>query len=204
MTNRELIDNFNNAADGREKVMLTSSLLVGKRIEDNAEEIDGAMEYIKSAYIEKHGEVCVLDIFFRQTYEDMVDEDKENRAEENIFEFEKKFNEIVIKYGNDNVKYDNTPYSMVLTIGISMPDSIKTNTLIIQNPFFWNITEQEHKLSLLCFMEDVFFSDDETEQIIQGKDETEYMESVPGMAESILEGAREPVEECVPEDDVEY
>ena len=205
MTNKELIDNFNNAASGGAKVLLSSSLLLGKRIEDKADEIDGNMEYIKSAYMEKHGEVCQIDLFFRQTYEDMGEEDgEENTGSGDIFEFERKFNETVTRYGKENVNYDNTPYSMSLVIGISMPDNVKDNTLIIQNPFFWNITEQEHKLSLLCFIEDIFFSDDETEEIIQGNDETEYLSSVPDMTESIQEGTKTPVEECVPEEDVEY
>ena len=33
--------------------------------------------------------------------------------------------------------------------------------------------------------------------------ETEYLNSIPGMAESILEGMQEPLENCVPEEEIE-
>lgn len=34
--------------------------------------------------------------------------------------------------------------------------------------------------------------------------ETLYLNSIPGMTESILEGAKTPIEECVPEDKVQW
>lgn len=35
-------------------------------------------------------------------------------------------------------------------------------------------------------------------------EETLYLMSVPGMAESILEGGKTPIEDCVPEEEVEW
>lgn len=34
--------------------------------------------------------------------------------------------------------------------------------------------------------------------------ETLYIESIPGLKEDILEGMKEPLEECIPEDEVEW
>ena len=34
--------------------------------------------------------------------------------------------------------------------------------------------------------------------------ETIYLNSIPGMAESIREGGETPIEECVPEDEVDW
>lgn len=33
--------------------------------------------------------------------------------------------------------------------------------------------------------------------------DTEYLNSIPGMAESIIEGGNVPIEECIPEEDVD-
>ena len=37
-----------------------------------------------------------------------------------------------------------------------------------------------------------------------GEEETAYLNSIPGMAESILEGISVPIEDCVPEEAVEW
>ena len=34
--------------------------------------------------------------------------------------------------------------------------------------------------------------------------ETLYIESIPGLKEEILEAANEPIEECIPEEEVEW
>ena len=35
-------------------------------------------------------------------------------------------------------------------------------------------------------------------------EETLYLSSIPGMVESILEGSKEPLEDCIPEEEVEW
>ena len=46
----------------------------------------------------------------------------------------------------------------------------------------------------------VIISDDDWKAI----QETIYLNSIPGMAESIREGGETPIEECVPEDEVDW
>ena len=43
-----------------------------------------------------------------------------------------------------------------------------------------------------------------SEEDYNGLMETLYIESIPGLKESILEGVNTPVEECIPEDEVEW
>lgn len=43
-----------------------------------------------------------------------------------------------------------------------------------------------------------------SEEDYNGLMETLYIESIPGLKESILEGAKTPIEDCISEDEVEW
>jgi len=43
-----------------------------------------------------------------------------------------------------------------------------------------------------------------SEEDYNGLMETLYIESIPGLKEEILEAANEPIEECIPEEEVEW
>lgn len=43
-----------------------------------------------------------------------------------------------------------------------------------------------------------------SEEEYNGLMETLYIESIPGLKEEILEAANEPIEECIPEEEVEW